>query len=61
MAIEARWQSLLKDLDGILKLYFAPQESARKFVVFPHKTKEWGFKYLSMSEYWLIYSPNGNE
>jgi len=40
MAIEARWQSLLKDLDGILKLYFAPQESARKFVVFPHKTKE---------------------
>ena len=21
---EARWQSLLKDLDGILKLYFAP-------------------------------------
>jgi len=37
VAIEARWQSLLKDLDGILKLYFAPQESARKFVVFPHK------------------------
>ena len=27
----------------------------------PHKTKEWGFKSLSMSEYWLLYSPKGNE
>ena len=27
----------------------------------PHKIKELRFKSLSMSEYWLLYSPKGNE
>ena len=27
----------------------------------PHKTKELGIKYLSMSGYWLFHSPKGNE